>query len=411
MRPKDIKTLLHSFYPNGPSMFLLGPSGIGKTDIAYEVGEMFGFVSFNEWHKRIGERKLLVEATIKKLQEERKSDNEIRSAVDELNSKPVAEGMVYPMSMLLNDEVAFHGMPDLTADRQFMVWKAPQELPIVGNDLFPDKGFLFLDEFNTARRGLQTLGYQMTLERRIGNFILKPGWYPFMAGNRQEDKGEIHEVPGPLKNRLMRVYADVHFGDWFVWAQDHGVDPRIISYNLWKVSGEMEECSNIDDNHANSVGHLWKYDPLHLGWNWPTPRAWSSNVDYLLKHGILNMEQSVIQQAIGGCVGEAIASDFMAYLTLYTKIPTMEGLLTEKEKFPDTSHSPALGYATAIALTDYVVKHDGKMEGLSNVLLSPSMSPEFGMLIFQQLVTKGAVLKLTKVKNWEKLREVYKQVF
>jgi hypothetical protein len=250
----------------------------------------------------------------------------------------------------------------------------------------------------------------MTLERRIGAYFLMNGWYIIMAGNRQEDRGEIHEVPGPLKNRIVRVYVDVHFGDWFKWALTHDVDERIVSYLSWKVGGNMEDCSNMDDHNATAVGQLWNYDPLKVGWNWPTPRAWSMNVNYYLKKGALQMPALTVQEILGGCIGEGAAVDFMAYLNVYRKLSPPEKILDGTAKFPPISQ-PELAYATAISLVQYVKGKKEKLNDLADLLLTNDVSPEFGMLIIKQIDAVNMVIDLIGCKSWSKLAKIYGGVF
>ena len=402
MRPSYIKNIIKMSDPNGPAIMLLGPSGVGKSEVVFQAGEELGFIPYKEW------------AT--------KRDSIL--ANHGLDSKEYAEhrnvGTVYTFNMLLQDEVAMHGMPDLSDDKQFLQWKPSLEIPIEQNYMLPTKGIYFMDEYNTARRGVQTTGYSITLEKRIGNYFIMNDWYIVMAGNRQEDKGEIYDVPGPLKNRIVRIFFDIHFGDWLDWASRNNIDNRIIAYLLWKVDGNLEYCSDIDDNNpGNSVGMLWNYDHTrHVGWNWPTPRAWSKNIDYYLSNGILNYEPDIIQEVLGGCVGESAAVDFINYLSVYSRIPNPEDVLDKKVPFPSISQ-PELAYAVALSLIEHVKKFfdmkdknaTTKMEQLLELASDDTFPAEFGMLMFKSLDQKRLVLQATRTKSWPKMRQRYGDMF
>ena len=402
MRPAHIKNIIKMSFPNGPAIMLLGPSGVGKSDVVFQAGEELGFVPFKEWATKRDD----ILAKYGKDSEEYNNHRDI--------------GVVYTFNMLLQDEVAMHGMPDLSEDKQFLQWKPSMEIPIEQNYMLPKKGIYFMDEYNTARRGVQTTGYSITLEKRIGNYFIMNDCYIVMAGNRQEDKGEIYDVPGPLKNRIVRIFFDIHFGDWFEWASKNGVDSRIISYHLWKVDGNMEYCSDLDDgNSGNTVGMLWNYDPSrHVGWNWPTPRAWSKNVDYYLSSGILSYDENIVQEVLGGCIGESAAVDFINYLKVYSRIPKPEDVLDKKAPFPSISQ-PELAYAVALSLIEHVKKHydmsdkkaGAKMEQLIALVSDEKFPTEFGMLMFKNLDHRRLIMQATRAASWPKMRTRYQDVF
>jgi len=316
MRPKDVKNLLKSLYPDGPCVFLIGASGVGKSEIVKQVADELG-VGF------------------------------------------------CVLDMILQDEVVMHGIPDLNQD--WLEWKPSKEIPFEGNDAFPENGILFLDEFNCARRGLQTLGYQLALERRIGSHRLKKGWYPVFAGNRVQDQGEIFDVPGPLKNRVLKVDFTVNLQDWLQYAISHDVSDEIIGYIMWSAQG-IEEGVDV-------LGNLINLELADKDWNWPTPRAWARNVDFLLKKGIRSLE------AIAGCIGQVAASEFLGYLEVVSKLPKVEDFLAGKAEFPAEPH---LQYALIASM----IKYASNQERIDKVLLRVTQGDipeEYAAMLIQQI--------------------------
>jgi len=332
MKASEIKNLLKSLYPDGPSMFLTGPSGVGKSEIIKQTTEELGIA-------------------------------------------------YHVFDMQLQDEVVLRGIPFV--EDNWVTWKGSKELPFEGNDLFPEKGILFLDEFNCSRRSLQNLGYQIALEHRIGQFKLKKDWYVCFAGNRETDRAEIFEVPGPLKARVIQIEFTVSLKDWLNWAFSHNVSDEIISYISWS-------CQNLEEG-VDKLGNLINYDPDTTDNAWPNPRAWSRNVNYLLKRNIRSFE------AIAGCVGKSAASEFLAYLDVYKDMPKVEDVLDKKVAFPTNVQ---MQYAISTALIKYC-NDSNKVGMLFDRIIDKSIPEEFGTMILNNLLQTNPKIVMMN-PNWKK---------
>jgi hypothetical protein len=369
MRASDIIESIKMHYPKGASLCILGPSGVGKSQVVEQAGRELGMTPYLEW-----------------------------AAMPEGEEKNKAKegGWIYEFNLLLQDLVAMRGLPWFSSGDDFTHWKASGELPFKGNDYYPDKGILFVDEFNTANREKQTVLYQLCLNRKIGNFHLKDGWYVVLAGNRAEDRGEINEVPGPLVNRLRIVYFDVNVGDWVNWATERGVRPEIISYVLYANSGDMKVATTLYDNpegriqtdnrrsEAVSIPGLWVYDEDRVDGNWPTPRAWGDGVNYLLNNGLLNMSSELQRELLGGTLGKKAAQEFLAYLQVYSKISPPEVILAGKAPFPPSSQA-SLCFATITSLVDYVHKNKKEIGNLMKLMAEDVIPFDFAMFAARQL--------------------------
>ena len=95
----------------------------------------------------------------------------------------------------------------------------------------PDgKGILFFDELNAAPPLVQASLYQLTLDRRIGEYVLPDGWKIVAAGNRAEDRSIVFRMPNALSNRFTHLDFEVDYEDWRIWAIDRGIHPMIIGF-------------------------------------------------------------------------------------------------------------------------------------------------------------------------------------
>ena len=81
-------------------------------------------------------------------------------------------------------------------------WCPPSFLPSE-----PEPGILFFDELNAAPAMVQASLYQLTLDRRVGEYVLPEGWRIVAAGNRAEDRAVVFRMPSTLARSPGRVDA------------------------------------------------------------------------------------------------------------------------------------------------------------------------------------------------------------
>ena len=124
---------------------------------------------------------------------------------------------------VLLDPVDLRGLPSVAGDGRAH-WCPPAFLPTEG------RGVLFLDELNAAPPLVQAACYQLILDRRIGEYRLPDGWAVAGAGNREQDRAVVHRMPSALANRLVHIDIEPCLDDWADWAQDAGVRPEVVSF-------------------------------------------------------------------------------------------------------------------------------------------------------------------------------------
>ena len=160
MNPKKVKELINTAIESPeemPPLFLEGPPGIGKSAIPLEAAEEanIGFIDMRLVHK---------------------------------------------------DPTDLRGIPvprDGTA-----VWLPPSDLPSKG------RGILFLDEITSAPPLVQASAYQLTFDRKLGDYELPEGWYIIAAGNRIEDRAVVHRMSSALNNRFIHINFEPSLEDW-----------------------------------------------------------------------------------------------------------------------------------------------------------------------------------------------------
>jgi hypothetical protein len=233
-------------------------------------------------------------------------------------------------------------------------WCPPSFLP--GPD--DPAGILFFDELNAAPPLVQASLYQLTLDRRVGEYELPPGWRMVAAGNRAEDRSVTFRMPAALANRFIHLDFEADFEDWRAWAAAAGLHPLVIGF----VSTRRQlllDMSNTDRG-------------------FPTPRAWQMVSDALAALGRPDQARDVIL----GIVGEGAATEFLAYTEHALSEEAIASILAN----PETASLPTkLG--DLYALLAYVSgrARERRIVDAAGALL-PRLNPELGVLLIRDLL-------------------------
>tara|TARA_B100000767_G_scaffold274775_1_gene308896 strand:- start:2847 stop:3854 length:1008 start_codon:yes stop_codon:yes gene_type:complete len=193
-------------------------------------------------------------------------------------------------------------------------WYPPEFLPTSG------KGILFLDEINMAPPAVQGIAQQLILDRKVGSYKVPDGWFIWSAGNRKEDYAAVFDMPAPLANRFIHLEVKTGLDEFKDYALKNKVDDRIISFLNFR---------------PNCLHKINKNSP-----SWPSPRSWVIG-NSLLQAGL----------DLDPAIGEACASEFRSYCTVYKNLPDISSILSGNKKpiFPeDLSARYALTCALAV---------------------------------------------------------------
>jgi hypothetical protein len=205
----------------------------------------------------------------------------------------------------LLDPVDLRGLPKV--DGETVKWCPPAFLPREG------EGILFLDELAQSPPLVQASLLQLTLDRRIGEYVLPDGWGVVAASNRQEDRAGTHRLISPLLNRFVHADMDVSADDWQAWAVQAGIAGEVRAFLRFKPQ------------------LLFSFDPSTNPRAFPTPRSWEF-VSKVLPH----TPQTLVHRVVAGCVGEGPAAEFYGFLKMYQSLPDLDIVLAS----PTTASVP-----------------------------------------------------------------------
>lgn len=212
--------------------------------------------------------------------------------------KQVADELEYDfldLRLSLLNPVDLRGLPVIDREKKLAEWLVPSYLPKKG------KGIFFLDEINLAPAAVMNAGYQLILDRELGEYKLPDEWKIIAAGNRMEDNANVTKMPSPLLNRFVHIEVECDDKIWRKWAMANGVNEQVIAFI------------------AKFPQHLFKM-PKASEPAFPTPRSWEKASDL-----------HTLGLQVEGAVG-AVASEFYAWLSVYDRMPDVQKILEGKSK-------------------------------------------------------------------------------
>jgi hypothetical protein len=267
----------------------------------------------------------------------------------------------------LLDPVDLRGLPRLSEDRA--VWCPPAFLPDDG------EGVLFLDELAQAAPLVQSACLQLTLDRRIGEYELPPGWSVIAASNRAEDRAGTHRIISPLLNRFVHLDLEVSLDDWQVWALAQGIAPEVRAFLHYRPS------------------LLFQFDPSTNPRAFPTPRAWQFVSDVLPKS-----PGDLLHSVVTGCVGGGPAAEFLAFLRLFRELPGLDQVLARPDSSP-VPREPSVLFALVGALVERCRSAAAPLSGFVTYALR--LPDEFSLLALRDaLAIQPKLAALPTVQKW-----------
>ena len=252
----------------------------------------------------------------------------------------------------LLDPTDLRGIPYVTSEKA--KWAPPAFLP---NDK-KSEGILFFDELNAAPPLVQASLYQLTLDRRLGEYELPDKWRILAAGNRAEDASVVFKMPAALSNRFIHLDFEHNLQDWRNLAIDNGIHPLVLGF--LGTRGEM----------------LFKMSSSERAF--PTPRSWEILSDQLQVFD--NYKQ--IEELMTGTIGEAATIEFMAYC---------RNALSEKQilkiiKDPEKAKMPEK-LSDIYALISYLISRNEDNEvRVAGAKLLNRLSPEMAVLLIRDFL-------------------------
>ena len=254
-------------------------------------------------------------------------------------------------------------------------WLTPDWLPTKG------EGILLLDEFSAAPQAMQTAAYQLTLDRKIGDYILPDGFSVHLAGNGQGDRAIANALSSAIVSRVAKYELDVNLDDFCEYANDKALAFEIVAYLRFKP-GMLH----------NFAPKTWKQ-----GEPYSCPRTWEKLAHVLAICGTKKASLAMM----AGIVGNQAATEFFSFMQLMHKLPNIDQILLDPKKTPVPEDSGGALFAISAALA-----RRAKADNIDKVLIYTERMPkEFQVYCIRDALRcnkdpKEAITQSQVFTNW-----------
>jgi hypothetical protein len=233
--------------------------------------------------------------------------------------KPVYLGQLAPTDLC--------GFPYIDRENNKMRFSVPALLPSEPNST------LHLDELPNAPKQNQNVALQVSLERRVGEWVAPENTFIILSGNSQSDRCHVEKLSSALANRVMFINLVPDLDDWCEWALDNGVDVRVIAFLRFRP----DLLHSFDPQKWDGEG------------GFASPRSWEAASRLIQK----DPPASVRVPMLEGILGAGPAAEFGAFLDTYEQLPSIDAILLDPSgaEVPET---PSPRYAVCAALSQRV---------------------------------------------------------
>lgn len=121
------------------------------------------------------------------------------------------------------DPTDLRGVPSTLEGKTY--WNHPANFPEEGTE-----GIFFLDEITSALPAVLAASYQLILDRALGDYVVPDGWIIVAAGNFKSDRGVTYTIPAPLMNRMSMFKIETTLEDFLNHGAVNGLDPRVMAF-------------------------------------------------------------------------------------------------------------------------------------------------------------------------------------
>ena len=347
MRIIDLIKVAPDLYKNGRAVHLIGPPGIGKSDVikhdivrtlSEAYGEEFGYHDF------------------------------LAPTVD----APDIRGFLVPTKLADGTPSSFYTRPALLPSKEYLA-KHP-------------RGLYFIDERNSADILTNKASAPIILSKRFGDEFLPGGWQVWSASNRVEDQSGASKALKMMTNRECVIELQSDVLSWSLWAENRKMHPLMIAFAKARPGVVF----------AESV-------PKHDG-PFCTARSFVGAAEFIATmagvdaNGNANMKIDigpVGMQVVTGFIGEAATAELAQYIKLGANLPDIEDILKDPmtAKCPDPKDL-AVAYAVAQLLLHYA-----KPENIDTLWTYAERLPrEIQVSTGQNLVQRGGGVLLNSAK-------------
>ncbi len=254
----------------------------------------------------------------------------IRTELMPLVTQEYGASVLHDFRLSSKDITDGTGIPVVDQKENATIWTRPAFIPKDDGNMH----IIFLDEIGHASAQMQhAVGYQLTLDRALGQYKLPRKNRIILALNKREDKGGDNKLMGPFQNRGAHVEVQLDQTGWLEYATTKGLDARLIAF----IKLRPELLHKMDENNPA----------------WPSPRS-IEMLGRVISENRDNLKS--ISNAAQSLCGEGFAQQFATFIRdLGAALPKLAEIKANpgRAKVPDDLHHQ---YVVASAISHHIDK-------------------------------------------------------
>lgn len=233
----------------------------------------------------------------------------------------------------------------------------------------------FLDDLGQAVPSVQAACMQLLLARRINEFKVSDHVTFVAATNRKEDKAGVSGILEPVKSRFASIVElNVNTEDWCEWAVANGMPHELISFLRFRPD-------MLDKDTTPSKDIVNTHSPRTVA---ALGRLQNKGLPVDLRY-----------EAFKGAAGEGFAVEYLAYLKLYTQLPTYDDIVDNPDGI-NMPTDPAMLYALSGLVMSRVSATD-----IDKVMIFVKRFPvEIQVATMKNIVKNASLLTHKSVSMW-----------
>lgn len=292
------------------------------------------------------------------------------------------------------DPTDLSGFPTLNEDRSRCHYAPPETFPLATDELpiktpaviengivvkeaVRYKGWLlFLDELTSAPQMVQAAAYKVILDRQVGEHDLHDKVRIVAAGNKATDKAIVQRMSTALQSRVVTLEITIDMDEWLSWAQEKGIDPRIMAYIQFRPD------------------MLHKFSASHQDLTFPCPRTWEFAHRLLEIWGVVTLQNLVV---LAGTISKGAASELISFCQVYSTLPTIDRLIADPENVVLDRNKPDV----LIAICSMIGQYFDENNSAALITIMERMPVEFRVTACQNILRRDPSLQReTNLKVW-----------